>query len=69
MILLGQIFQSIAAWQRLSGINMKPKLAYAILKYTKLVGDEHAVAEKQRIALIHELTNTSDGEDANIEVS
>ena len=67
MILLGQIFQSIGAWQRLSGVNMKPKLAYAILKYSKLVTAEHEIAEKQRVALIHEITKTADGEDAKIE--
>lgn len=66
-MLLGEIFQSIAAWQKLSGINMKPKLAYRILKYTKLVSAEHAIAEKQRVALIHEITGTKEGEDAKIE--
>lgn len=66
-MLLGEIFQSIAAWQKLSAVNMKPKLAYKILKYTKLVSAEHAIAEKQRVALIHEVTNTKEGEEAKIE--
>ena len=64
---LGQIFQSIESWRKLSAVNLKPKIAYAILKYTKLVGDEHAIAEKQRVTLIHEITDTKDGEDAKIE--
>lgn len=64
---LGQIFQSIDSWRKLSGINMKPKLAYKILKYTKLVTAEYEIAEKQRVALIHEVTGTKDGEDAKIE--
>lgn len=66
-MLLGQVFQSIEAWRKLSNINMQPKLAYKILKYTKLVSAEHEIAERQRVALIHELTNTKDGEDAKIE--
>lgn len=66
-MLLGTIFQSISAWQKLSAIPLKPRIAYQILKYTKLVGDEHALAEKQRVALIHELTDTKEGEDAKLE--
>lgn len=65
-MLLGQIFQSVGAWQKLAAINMKAALAYKILKYTKLVTDEHALVERQRVALIHEITGTKEGEDANI---
>ena len=63
---LGQIFQSISAWQKLSNIALKPKLAYTLLKYTQKVTSEHEIAEKQRIALIREITKTKDGEDAEI---
>lgn len=63
----GHVFGSIKAWQKLSGISMKPKLAYKILKYTKLVAAEHDVIEKQRIALVHEITGTAEGQDAKIE--
>jgi len=66
-MLLGQIFQSIEAWRKLSSVNMKPSIAYAILKYTKLVFDEHAIVEKQRVALLREVTGTKDGEIAKIE--
>ena len=66
-MLLGEVFQSIQAWQKLSNINMKPKLALKILRYTKLMSAEHEHAEKLRVALIHELTNTEDGQDAKIE--
>jgi hypothetical protein len=66
-MLLGQLFQSIEAWRKLSSVNMKPAIAYKILKYTKLVQAEHEVAEKQRVALIREVTGTKDGEDARIE--
>ena len=66
-MLLGTIFQSITAWQKLSAIPLKPKTAYQILKYTKLVSAEHEVAEKQRVALIHKVTGTLEGQDAKIE--
>lgn len=66
-MLLGEVFQSIGAWRKLASVNMRPKLAYRILKYTKLVQAEHAIAEKQRVALIREVTGTKDGEDARIE--
>lgn len=66
-MLLGQIFQSIESWRKLSSLCITPKTAYKILKYTKLVGAEHEIAEKQRVALIHEITGTKDGEDAKIE--
>lgn len=64
---LGIVFQSIDAWRKLSGIVMRPRFAYRILKYTKLVGIEHELAEKQRVALIHEVTGTKEGEEVKIE--
>ncbi len=66
-MLLGTIFQSVTAWQKLSAIPLKPKVAYKLLKYTRYVSNEHEIAEKQRVALIHEITGTKDGEDAKIE--
>ncbi len=64
---LGTIFQSIESWRKLSNVNMKPAVAYKILKYTKLVSAEHEIAEKQRVALLRDITGTADGEDAKIE--
>ena len=66
-MLLGQLFSSVTAWQKLSAIPLKPKVAYKILKYTRYVSREHEIAEKQRVALIHEVTGTKEGEDAKIE--
>jgi len=66
-MLLGQIFQSMPSWRKLSAVNMKPAVAYKILKYTKAVDAEYEVAEKQRVALIHEITGTKEGEQASIE--
>ncbi len=66
-MLLGQIYQSTEAWRKLSSVSMHPMMAYKVLKYTKLVEAEYAVADKQRVGLIHEITSTKDGEDAKIE--
>ncbi len=66
-MLLGEIFQSMSAWQKLSSIPLKPKFAYRILKYIKLVTAEFEIAEKQRVALIHEITGTQEGQEAKIE--
>lgn len=66
-MLLGEIFQSIQAWQKLSAVNMKPKLAYKIYKYTKHVTAEYEFVTKQRDALIHEVTGTKEGEAAKVE--
>lgn len=64
---LGHIYQSIQAWQTLSALKMEPQTAYRILKYAKLVSVEYDIAEKQRVALIREITGTADGVDATIE--
>ena len=66
-MLLGQIFRSLNAWIKISAVNMKPKIAYRVLKYTKKVSAEYEIAEKQRVALIHEITGTKEGEEAKIE--
>ena len=66
-MLLGEIFQSIQAWQKLSSISLRAKLAYRLLKYTALVSAEHVIAEKQRVALIYEITGTKQGEEVKIE--
>ncbi len=66
-MLLGQIYSSVKAWNKLSLVAMHPMMAYKVLKYTKLVENEYAVADKQRVALIHELSGTKEGEDAKIE--
>ena len=63
----GDVYRSVAAWQKLANINIKPKLALKILRYTKKVSEEYNLIEKQRIALVHELTGTKAGEEARIE--
>jgi len=65
-MLLGQVFQSMPAWRKLSAVNMKPAVAYKILKYTKLVDAEYEIADKQRVALIHEVTETKEGDQVSI---
>ncbi len=63
----GQVFRSISSWQKISGISMKPRIAFAILKYTKRVSDEFELIEKQRVALIHEITATEPESEVKIE--
>ncbi len=63
---LREIFQSVEAWGKLASVNMKPKLAYQVLKYVQLVTDEHTIAEKQRVALLREITGSPDGSDVLI---
>ncbi len=63
----GHVFQSITPWKKLAAIQMKPKLAYKILKYVKKVFAENDVIEKQRINMVYEITGTAPGADAKIE--
>ncbi len=63
---LGQIFSSIESWRKLSVVNLKPKIAYAIFKYTALVTAEAEVVEKQRTALIYEVTGTESGTEVKL---
>jgi len=63
---LGHIFQSIQSWQTLAALKMHPQTAYQILKYSKLIAAEYEIAEKQRVALIREITGITEG-DATIE--
>ena len=64
---LGTVFQSIDSWRKLSGVNLKPKIAYAILKYTKLVSAEYEIVAKQRMALLYEITGTKEGDEVRLE--
>ncbi|KKK71556.1 hypothetical protein LCGC14_2912740 [marine sediment metagenome] len=64
---LGQVYQSLAAWRKLSAITMKAKVAYRLLKYTECVSAEYDIVEKQRVALIREATGATAGENARIE--
>ena len=64
---LADVFNSIQSWRVLSAAKMSPAIAYKILKYVKLVMDEHEVVEKQRVALIYEVTGAKEGESVKIE--
>ncbi len=65
-MLLGQISDSLQSWRKLSVVNMKPKVAYAILKYTKKVEAEAEVVEKQRTALIYEVSGAEPGTEVKL---
>lgn len=62
-----EVFQSIAAWQKLSNVVMRPAVAFKILRYTKEVSAEHEHIEKQRVALAYEISGTPEGEEVKIE--
>ena len=64
---LGEIFQAMESWRALAAVKMQPQMAYKVLKYTKLVTAEWEIAEKQRVALIYEITGTQEGQPAKIE--
>jgi len=64
---LGEIFQSVEAWKKLTSVNIQPKLAYTVLKYTRLVEEEYKIVEQQRRGLFREIAGTEEGEDAQLE--
>jgi hypothetical protein len=66
MMNLGQVLVSLGSWRKLSAVNMKPKVAYDILKYTALVTAESEVIEKQRITLIYDVTGAEQGESVQL---
>jgi len=58
----GQIYNSLRSWQKLSGINMRPKLAYKVLCYTRLVSLEFVIINSQRERAIREVSGISSGD-------
>lgn len=62
-----QIFQSMQSWQKLANVTLKPKIAFKILRYTKLVDAEFQHIEKQRVAIAYEVSGTEEGKDVKIE--
>ena len=64
---LADVFNSMQSWRTLSTAKMSPAVAYKILKYVKQVMDEHEVVEKQRVALIYEVSGAKEGESVKIE--
>lgn len=61
-MILGQIFQSMQPWQKLSGMRMRPQVAYRVLRYTKKVEAEFAHIEKRREAILREVAGVPEGE-------
>ncbi len=59
---LGNIIQSMDVWRKLAGINMRPQIAYQILRYTKLITDEFKIIEDQRVALLRDITGEKKGD-------
>lgn len=64
---LGQVYQSINSWKRFAEVNMRPKVAFAILKYSKVVTAEFDLIESKRRALVYEVTEAESGTDVRLE--
>ena len=64
---LANVFAAQAALARLAAMKMTPKAAYNVLKYTRLFDVEYDVIEKQRIALVMEISGAEEGQPASIE--
>jgi hypothetical protein len=58
---LGHIFLSIETWKKLSELKINSKVIYKVFKYMKSILAEYDIIEKQRIALIYEVTKTEPG--------
>ena len=63
---LGDIFAAAKVFDKVTQLKLKPTFAYKLLKFTQKVKQEYELVEKQRVALIHEVTNTKDGEAAEV---
>lgn len=61
-MILGQIFQSMQSWRSLSGMKMRPQVAFKVLRYTRDVEAEFALIEKRREAILREVAGVPEGE-------
>ncbi len=58
---LGNVFLGKSFLNRVAQLKIKPVVAYRLLKYLKQIDEEYNIIEKQRVALIHKITNTEPG--------
>lgn len=63
---LGDVFQGISAWNKLVSAEMKPALAYRLMKYANVVFEEHDLIEKKRVDIVHKVTGTKPGTQVQI---
>lgn len=64
---LSNVVAANAVWRKLLQWRVKPALAYALLKYSRLLEAEFGIVETTRVALIRELTHTKDGEEVTLQ--
>ena len=64
---LSNVFAAKETITRLAQLKMAPKVAYRVLKFARKFDAEYAIVEKQRSALIAEISGTKEGEEAKIE--
>jgi hypothetical protein len=65
-MILGQIYQSRTSWQKLSGMKMRPQVAYKILGYTRKIDAEFDLIERQRVSALRRVSGIESG-DVNVE--
>jgi len=64
---LGEVFNAMNSWRALAVVKMQPQMAYRVLKYVKLVSAEWEIVEKQRVALLYEISGVAEGLDVRLE--
>lgn len=62
-----QVYRSIGAWQKLSGVAMKPAVALKILRYTKLITAEWENIEKLRVEAVRRIAEAPEGDNVVFE--
>jgi hypothetical protein len=64
---LSNVVAANMVWRKILQLRVKPAMAYTLLKYSRLIEAEFAIVETTRVALIHELTNTKEGEEVTLQ--
>jgi len=64
---LAHVYASMQAWKAVCGLKLKPKVAYAIMKYTGALADDYRFVESQRVAIIRDVAGVGANEDAKLE--
>jgi len=60
------ILNGFHAWTRLVGMKMSASNPYSLMKYARLVFEEYELIERRRSGLVHRITGTEPGSNAEI---
>ena len=64
---LANVFMAKEAMSQLAQAKLAPKVAYRVLKFAKKFEAEFGIVESQRVAILREVAEVKEGEDAKIE--